>query len=106
MLALRSCSWSERAIGRLQRGLIVLQWAVVAHASAAATAERLGALELQLFWEIVELVGLHMLVESARTRLLRWLARRLDLYPRRLDFAPRRLELDSRRLDLELTEVV
>ena len=92
MLTLRSCSWSERAAGQLQRGLVVVQWAVVAHASAAATAELLGALELQLFWEIVEFVGLHMLVESARTRLLRWLARRCDLYPRRLDFEPRRLE--------------
>ena len=92
VLTLRSCSWSERAAGQLQRGLVVVQWAVVAHASAAATAELLGALELQLFWEMVEFVGLHMLVESARTRLLRWLARRCDLYPRRLDFEPRRLE--------------
>ena len=88
VLALRSCSWSERAAGQLQRGLIVIQWAVVAHASAAATAEWLGALELQLFWEIVDFIGLHILVESARARLLRWLARRFDQYPRRLELSP------------------
>jgi hypothetical protein len=104
VLALRSCSWSERAAGQLICGLLV-QGAVVAHAFTAPTAERLGALELQLFWEIVELVGLHLLVEWARTRLLHWLSRRLDLYPRRLDLEPRRLDLEPRRLDLEPTEV-
>jgi hypothetical protein len=98
VLALRSCPWSERAAGQLIRGLLV-QGAVVAHAFAAPTAERLGALELQLFWEIVELLGLHLLVEWARTRLLRWLSRRLHLCPRRLDLEPRRLDLEPTEVD-------
>jgi hypothetical protein len=98
VLALRSCSWSERAAGQLIHGLLV-QGAVVAHTFAAPTAERLGALELQLFWEIVELVGLHLLVEWARSRLLRWLSRRLHLYPRCLDLEPRRLDLEPTEVD-------
>ena len=98
VLALRSCSWSERAAGQLIHGLLV-QGAVVAHAFAAPTAERLGALELQLFWEIVELVGLHLLVEWARSRLLRWLSRRLHLCPRRLALEPRRLDLEPTEVD-------
>ena len=94
VLSLRSCfSWSERAAGQLIRGLVVAQWAMVAHALTAPTAERLGALELQLFWEIVELVGLDLLLGLARTRLLCWLARHLELYPRRLELHPRLLDL-------------
>ena len=100
VLALRSCfSWSERAAGRLIRSLVVAQWAVVAHALTAPTTERLGALELQLFWEIVELVGLDLLLGLARTRLLCWLARHLELYPRRLELHPRLLDLAPVEVD-------
>ena len=79
-LAPRSCSWFERAQPWVRGLTAVIAYAE--HAPTAPTTVQLRVLELQLLWEMTEFLVLRLLLRVmrwARTRLLRSLARRLDL---------------------------
>ena len=79
-LAPRSCSWFERAQPWVRGLTAVIAYAE--HAPTAPTTVQLRVLELQLLWEMTEFLVLRLLLRAvhwARTRLLRSLARRLDL---------------------------
>ena len=76
----RSCSWFERAQPWVRGLMAVIAYAE--HAPTAPTTEQLRVLELQVLWEMTEFLVLRLLLRAvhwARTRLLRSLARRLDL---------------------------